>query len=157
MVARQPLPDTAHIFWNLGRSVHHVSHSLGWRDRFPPSRMDCRKLQNQSSFVFIMSLSRPPPTISVNSTTTMGRILKIGNATFIIQGNAGIEQSLLIVGITAMVCCIALVAGVGITQRCHIDTGGVHDILSHILGARLGGAVSVVYCFGQVRGMASHA
>lgn len=71
--------------------------------------------------------------------------------TLLLQGNAGIEQSLLIVGITAMVCCIALVAGVGITQRCHIDTGGVHDILSHILGARLGGAVSVVYCFGQVR------
>lgn len=39
----------------------------------------------------------------------------------------------------------------GVTQRCHIDTGGIHDILSHILGARLGGAVSLVYCFGQVR------
>ncbi|XP_018496162.1 solute carrier family 12 member 8 [Galendromus occidentalis] len=73
-----------------------------------------------------------------------------------IVGNAGIEQSLLIVGITAMVCCIALVAGVGITQRCHIDTGGVHDILSHILGARLGGAVSVVYCFGQAVSCALH-
>lgn len=66
------------------------------------------------------------------------------------QGNAGIEQSLLIVAITVLVCGIALLAGVGVTQRCHIDTGGVHDILSHILGARLGGAVSLVYCFGQV-------
>lgn len=66
------------------------------------------------------------------------------------QGNAGIQLSLLIVAITALICVIALLAGVGVTQRCHIDTGGVHDILSHILGARLGGAVSLVYCFGQV-------
>lgn len=73
-----------------------------------------------------------------------------------IVGNAGIEYSLLIVLITAVVCCIALVAGVGVTQRCHLDTGGIHDILSHILGARLGGAISVVYCFGQAVSCALH-
>ncbi|OQR76414.1 solute carrier family 12 member 8-like, partial [Tropilaelaps mercedesae] len=66
-----------------------------------------------------------------------------------IVGNAGIHQSLLVVTITALVCSIALLASVGVIQRCHIDTGGIHDILSHILGARLGGAVSLVYCFGQ--------
>lgn len=35
-------------------------------------------------------------------------------------------------------------------ERCQIQSGGVYFLVSHILGGRIGGAVGVLYSFGQV-------
>jgi hypothetical protein len=34
----------------------------------------------------------------------------------------------------------------------HIESGGIYFVLTHILGARIGATVGILYCFGQVRG-----
>ncbi|XP_064473608.1 solute carrier family 12 member 8-like isoform X2 [Ornithodoros turicata] len=73
-----------------------------------------------------------------------------------IVGNAGIEHSVLIVVSTVVVCTVAVLSGIGVSQRCRIESGGVHVLVSHILGARIGGAVSLIYCFGQAVSCALH-
>ena len=46
------------------------------------------------------------------------------------------------------IACIAVMAGIKISER--MGGGTIHFCLSHVLGARLGGAVTIVYCFAQV-------
>lgn len=46
---------------------------------------------------------------------------------------------------------MTVMSGIGICERCHLESGGVHFLLSHIFGSRTGGAISLIYCFGQVR------
>ncbi|CAN8018061.1 unnamed protein product, partial [Ixodes persulcatus] len=72
------------------------------------------------------------------------------------QGNAGVEQAVVMVLVTVSVCSLAVLAGIGICERCHLDSGGIHVLLSHILGARVGGAASLIYCFGQAVSSALH-
>lgn len=67
-----------------------------------------------------------------------------------LQGNAGVGNAL-----TMLVCCAALalapvLSAIGICERCQIQSGGVYFLVSHVLGGRIGGAVGVLYCFGQV-------
>ncbi|KAM7308196.1 solute carrier family 12 member 8 [Ixodes scapularis] len=73
-----------------------------------------------------------------------------------IVGNAGVEQAVLMVLVTVSVCSLAVLAGIGVCERCHLDSGGIHVLLSHILGARVGGAASLIYCFGQAVSSALH-
>ncbi|CAN7988875.1 unnamed protein product [Ixodes hexagonus] len=73
-----------------------------------------------------------------------------------IVGNAGVEQAVLMVLVTVFVCSVAVLAGIGVCERCHLDSGGIHVLLSHILGARVGGAASLLYCFGQAVSSALH-
>lgn len=69
---------------------------------------------------------------------------------FAMQGNAGIVQSIGIVCLTVLIGTTTVLSGIGICERCHLESGGVHFLLSHIFGTRAGGAVSLIYCFGQV-------
>ncbi|XP_023216164.1 solute carrier family 12 member 8-like isoform X1 [Centruroides sculpturatus] len=73
-----------------------------------------------------------------------------------IVGNAGIIQSVAIVLMTVIICTITALAAIGICERCHVESGGVHFIIAHVLGAQFGGAVSIVYCFGQAVSCALH-
>ncbi|KAH7937961.1 hypothetical protein HPB49_018312 [Dermacentor silvarum] len=73
-----------------------------------------------------------------------------------IVGNAGVEHALLMVFATVGVCTLAVLAGIGICERCHLESGGLHVLLSHILGVRVGGAAALIYCFGQAVSSALH-
>ena len=66
------------------------------------------------------------------------------------QGNAGVGLSILIVFITVLLALIAALSAIGVCERCHIESGGVYFLLSQILGAKIGGAVGILYVFGQV-------
>ncbi|XP_054723458.1 solute carrier family 12 member 8-like [Uloborus diversus] len=73
-----------------------------------------------------------------------------------IVGNAGIAQSVGIVCITVLIGTMTVLSGIGICERCHLQSGGVHFLLSHIFGTRMGGAISLIYCFGQSVSCALH-
>ncbi|GFQ85409.1 solute carrier family 12 member 8 [Trichonephila clavata] len=73
-----------------------------------------------------------------------------------IVGNAGIAQSIGIVCLTVLIGTTTVLSGIGICERCHLESGGVHFLLSHIFGTRTGGAVSLIYCFGQSVSCALH-
>ncbi|KAL1419138.1 hypothetical protein MTO96_005249 [Rhipicephalus appendiculatus] len=73
-----------------------------------------------------------------------------------IVGNAGVDHALLMVLATVVVCSLAVLAGIGICERCHLESGGLHVLLSHILGVRVGGAAALIYCFGQAVSSALH-
>ncbi|XP_072027523.1 solute carrier family 12 member 8-like isoform X2 [Amphiura filiformis] len=64
-------------------------------------------------------------------------------------GNAGIGLSILIVVITVILALVAILSAIGVCERCHIESGGVYFLLSQILGAKIGGAVGILYVFGQ--------
>lgn len=46
------------------------------------------------------------------------------------------------------IACVAIMAGIKISLR--MSDGTIHFCLSHVLGARLGGSVTIIYCFAQV-------
>ncbi|KAG8195768.1 hypothetical protein JTE90_004775 [Oedothorax gibbosus] len=73
-----------------------------------------------------------------------------------IVGNAGILQSIGIVCLTVLIGTTTVFSAIGICERCHLESGGVHFLLSHIFGTRTGGAVSLIYCFGQSVSCALH-
>ncbi|KAF8766994.1 solute carrier family 12 member 8-like [Argiope bruennichi] len=73
-----------------------------------------------------------------------------------IVGEAGIAQSIGIVCLTVLIGTTTVLSGIGICERCHLESGGVHFLLSHIFGTRMGGAVSLIYCFGQSVSCALH-
>ncbi|KOB62033.1 putative Na-K-Cl cotransporter, partial [Operophtera brumata] len=71
-----------------------------------------------------------------------------------IVGQAGVVNAVLIVIFTVFVALISVLSSVGICERCRIESGGVYFILAHTLGSRMGGALGMVYCFGQAVGCA---
>lgn len=52
--------------------------------------------------------------------------------------------------VPVFVALISVLSAVGICERCRIESGGVYFLLAHTLGSRLGGALGMIYCFGQV-------
>ena len=47
-----------------------------------------------------------------------------------------------------------MLSAIGIIDHIdHIESGGIYFVLTHILGARIGATVGILYCFGQVRGV----
>ena len=53
--------------------------------------------------------------------------------------------------LTVLVALVAALAAIGVCERCHIESGGVYFLVSKVLGARIGGAIGILYVFGQVR------
>ena len=44
-----------------------------------------------------------------------------------------------------------MLSAIGIIDHIdHIESGGIYFVLTHILGARIGATVGILYCFGQV-------
>lgn len=52
---------------------------------------------------------------------------------------------------TIGVALIAVLSAIGVCERCHMERGGVYFLLSHVLGARIGATIGILYCFGQVK------
>lgn len=59
-------------------------------------------------------------------------------------------MSVVIITMTAGIALIAVLSAIGVCERCHVSSGGVYYLLAHVLGGRVGAAVGVLYCFGQV-------
>lgn len=64
-------------------------------------------------------------------------------------GNAGIGLSVVIILLTISVALVAAMSAIGVCERCHMESGGVYFLVSHVLGARVGAAIGILYCFGQ--------
>ncbi|RWS25632.1 solute carrier family 12 member 8-like protein [Leptotrombidium deliense] len=76
-----------------------------------------------------------------------------------IVGNAGIGLTVLVILCSVAICTLSVTSAIKISERCMIpgSGGNVHSLLSYVLGARFGGAVSIVYCFGKAVSCALHA
>ena len=57
---------------------------------------------------------------------------------------------MLIIFMTISVALIAVLSAIGVCERCKMQSGGVYYLLSHVMGARIGAAIGILYCFGQV-------
>ena len=68
-----------------------------------------------------------------------------------IVAEAGIGHAALIVLAAVALILVAVLAAIGICERCHVQSGGVYFLISHVLGARRGAAIGIMYIFGQVR------
>lgn len=66
------------------------------------------------------------------------------------EAQTGIGLSVVIILTAVSVILVTIFAAIGICSRCQMERGGVYFIISHVLGARIGGSVGVLYCFGQV-------
>uniref|UniRef100_A0A0K0FHT5 Solute carrier family 12 member 8 (inferred by orthology to a human protein) n=1 Tax=Strongyloides venezuelensis TaxID=75913 RepID=A0A0K0FHT5_STRVS len=69
-----------------------------------------------------------------------------------IVGTAGIVNSLLLLVICTALSLITVFSAIGIFERCQIKNGGIYFLVSHVLGGQIGGAVGIVYVFGQAVG-----
>ena len=68
-----------------------------------------------------------------------------------IVAEAGIAQASFIVLAAVALILVAVLAAIGICERCHVQSGGVYFLISHVLGSRRGASVGIIYVLGQVR------
>ncbi|KDR22149.1 solute carrier family 12 member 8 [Zootermopsis nevadensis] len=71
-----------------------------------------------------------------------------------IVGQAGVLNAVLIVFATVSVALVSVLSAVGICERCRMESGGVYFLVSHVLGSKFGGALGLLYVFGQAVGCA---
>ena len=55
---------------------------------------------------------------------------------------------------TVSIALVSVLSAVGICERCRMESGGVYFLVSHVLGSKFGGALGLLYVFGQVSIMA---
>ncbi|GMS83795.1 hypothetical protein PENTCL1PPCAC_5970 [Pristionchus entomophagus] len=66
-----------------------------------------------------------------------------------IVGTAGVANAILLLGICTALAVITVFSAIGIVERCRIQSGGIYFLVSHVLGGQIGGAVGLIYGFGQ--------
>lgn len=82
-----------------------------------------------------------------------------------IVGTAGVANSILLLGICTSLALITVFSAIGIVERCQIkvyskfilstkklkvlQSGGIYFLVSHVLGHQIGGAIGIIYAFGQ--------
>ena len=66
------------------------------------------------------------------------------------MAEAGIGHAALIVLAAVALILMAVLAAIGICERCHVQSGGVYFLISHVLGSRRGTAIGILYVLGQV-------
>ncbi|KAK0395992.1 hypothetical protein QR680_001522 [Steinernema hermaphroditum] len=66
-----------------------------------------------------------------------------------IVGTAGIGNAVLLLIICTVLSLISVFSAVGICERCQIQSGGIYFLVSHVLGGQIGGAIGIMYAFGQ--------
>lgn len=71
-----------------------------------------------------------------------------------IVAQAGILNAVLIIFCTVVIALVSVLSAVGICERCRVESGGVYFLIAHTLGSRFGGALGLLYCFGQAVGCA---
>jgi potassium/chloride transporter 8 len=57
---------------------------------------------------------------------------------------------MLILLLPVSVALVSVLSAVGICERCRMESGGVYFLVSHVLGSKFGGALGLLYVFGQV-------
>ncbi|GAB6033108.1 hypothetical protein CHUAL_012720 [Chamberlinius hualienensis] len=67
---------------------------------------------------------------------------------------AGIALSLVVIIAAILLILVTVFSAIGICSRCKMERGGVYFMISYVLGARCGGAIGFIYCFGQAVGSA---
>ncbi|KRX91596.1 Solute carrier family 12 member 8, partial [Trichinella pseudospiralis] len=67
-----------------------------------------------------------------------------------VVANAGIGESVLILLLGIMLAIIPVLSAIEICERCQIQSGGVYFLVSHVLGAKIGGAVGIIFILGQI-------
>ncbi|XP_046999272.1 solute carrier family 12 member 8 isoform X1 [Schistocerca americana] len=71
-----------------------------------------------------------------------------------IVAQAGVLNAVLIVLATVAVALVSVLSAVGICERCRMESGGVYFLVAHVLGSQYGGALGLLYVFGQAVGCA---
>ncbi|XP_002040338.2 solute carrier family 12 member 8 [Drosophila sechellia] len=71
-----------------------------------------------------------------------------------IVAQAGILNAVLIIFCTVVIALVSVLSAIGICERCRVESGGVYFLIAHTLGSRFGGALGLLYCFGQAVGCA---
>lgn len=66
-----------------------------------------------------------------------------------IVGTAGLLQAILVLFLCTLFSSVTVLSAIGICERCQIQSGGIYFLVSHVLGKRIGGAVGLIYTFGQ--------
>ena len=69
-----------------------------------------------------------------------------------IVAEAGIGHAALIVLAAVILILMAVLAAIGICERCHVQSGGVYFLISHVLGSRRGTAIGMLDVVGQAIG-----
>lgn len=59
-------------------------------------------------------------------------------------------SDILILLLPVSVALVSVLSAVGICERCRVESGGVYFLVSHVLGSKFGGALGLLYVFGQV-------
>ena len=60
-----------------------------------------------------------------------------------------------LVSFVALVALVTVLSGIGVGEHCDVGTGGVYSMIAAVLGGQTGGAIGLLYVFGQVRPLAS--
>uniref|UniRef100_A0A914I9P7 Amino acid permease/ SLC12A domain-containing protein n=1 Tax=Globodera rostochiensis TaxID=31243 RepID=A0A914I9P7_GLORO len=66
-----------------------------------------------------------------------------------IVGTAGLFQAIVVLALCTLFSSVTVLSAIGICERCQIRSGGIYFLVSHVLGKRIGGAVGLIYTFGQ--------
>lgn len=68
-------------------------------------------------------------------------------------------MGMFLVSFVALVALVTVLSGIGVAEHCGVGRGGVYSMVAAVLGGQTGGAIGLLYVFGQVRlltcGMAS--
>ncbi|KAM9088426.1 solute carrier family 12 member 8 isoform 1-T1 [Megaptera novaeangliae] len=65
------------------------------------------------------------------------------------QGNTGVLMGVFLVSFVALVALVTVLSGIGVGEHCDVGTGGVYSMIAAVLGGQTGGAIGLLYVFGQ--------
>ncbi|XP_059778096.1 solute carrier family 12 member 8 isoform X2 [Balaenoptera ricei] len=65
------------------------------------------------------------------------------------MGNTGVLMGVFLVSFVALVALVTVLSGIGVGEHCDVGTGGVYSMIAAVLGGQTGGAIGLLYVFGQ--------
>ncbi|XP_022423404.1 solute carrier family 12 member 8 isoform X3 [Delphinapterus leucas] len=65
------------------------------------------------------------------------------------MGNTGVLVGVFLVSFVALVALVTVLSGIGVGEHCDVGTGGVYSMIAAVLGGQTGGAIGLLYVFGQ--------
>ncbi|KAM9344372.1 solute carrier family 12 member 8 [Pholidichthys leucotaenia] len=64
-------------------------------------------------------------------------------------GNTGVLLGMVLVSMVVVFALVTVMSGIGVSELCGVGSGGIYSMISTILGGRVGGAIGLLYVFGQ--------
>ncbi|XP_060274858.1 solute carrier family 12 member 8 isoform X4 [Ovis aries] len=64
-------------------------------------------------------------------------------------GNTGVLMGVFLVSFVALVALVTVLSGIGVAEHCGVGRGGVYSMVAAVLGGQTGGAIGLLYVFGQ--------